>query len=225
VRRRSKLQLQLSRLRLYPRSCIGGASPALPTHFTQEDPIGLAGGLNLYGYSVGDPINNSDPFGLASCPPECEESEREQVPTSEEQAPEVQSCTADAATYLRLPGVSAGRRLVWEAGQASRSNPLNRHMTQQPWEYGVWADASNVFAGTLTTNQSSVRVSPSARPFGATSFIHSHGHASGRQSPSRQDVATALRDVSVDVVQSRDSAFLIVPGRGVFGCQMAPPSR
>jgi len=32
--------------------------------FTQEDPIGLAGGLNLYGFAGGDPINFSDPFGL-----------------------------------------------------------------------------------------------------------------------------------------------------------------
>jgi RHS repeat-associated protein len=32
--------------------------------FTQEDPIGLAGGLNLYGFANGDPINFSDPFGL-----------------------------------------------------------------------------------------------------------------------------------------------------------------
>jgi len=33
---------------------------------TQEDPIGLAGGLNLYGFAGGDPINFSDPYGL--CP-------------------------------------------------------------------------------------------------------------------------------------------------------------
>ncbi|MGH7654636.1 MAG: RHS repeat-associated core domain-containing protein, partial [Gemmatimonadaceae bacterium] len=32
--------------------------------FTQEDPIGLAGGVNLYGYAGGDPANNHDPFGL-----------------------------------------------------------------------------------------------------------------------------------------------------------------
>jgi RHS repeat-associated protein len=40
--------------------------------FTQEDPIGLAGGLNLYGFAQGDPVNFGDPFGL--CPP-CEEDE------------------------------------------------------------------------------------------------------------------------------------------------------
>jgi RHS repeat-associated protein len=36
--------------------------------FTQEDPIGLAGGLNLYGFANGDPVNFSDPFGLQGCP-------------------------------------------------------------------------------------------------------------------------------------------------------------
>ncbi len=37
--------------------------------FTQQDPIGLAGGLNLYGFANGDPVNFSDPFGLMACPP------------------------------------------------------------------------------------------------------------------------------------------------------------
>jgi RHS repeat-associated protein len=32
--------------------------------FTQEDPIGLAGGLNLYGFANGDPVSYSDPYGL-----------------------------------------------------------------------------------------------------------------------------------------------------------------
>jgi RHS repeat-associated protein len=33
--------------------------------FTQEDPIGLAGGLNLYGFADGDPVAYSDPYGLS----------------------------------------------------------------------------------------------------------------------------------------------------------------
>jgi RHS repeat-associated protein len=32
--------------------------------FTQADPIGLAGGLNVYGFAEGDPVNFDDPFGL-----------------------------------------------------------------------------------------------------------------------------------------------------------------
>ncbi|HEX2692503.1 MAG TPA: RHS repeat-associated core domain-containing protein [Gemmatimonadaceae bacterium] len=35
--------------------------------FTQQDPIGLAGGMNLYGFANSDPVNFSDPMGL--CPP------------------------------------------------------------------------------------------------------------------------------------------------------------
>jgi RHS repeat-associated protein len=34
--------------------------------FTQTDPIGLAGGLNAYGFADGDPVSYSDPYGL--CP-------------------------------------------------------------------------------------------------------------------------------------------------------------
>ena len=34
--------------------------------FTQEDPIGLAGGINLYGYANGDPVSYRDPYGLSA---------------------------------------------------------------------------------------------------------------------------------------------------------------
>ena len=35
--------------------------------FTQMYPIGLAGGLNAYGFAAGDPVSYADPYGL--CPP------------------------------------------------------------------------------------------------------------------------------------------------------------
>ena len=38
---------------------------------TQEDPIGVAGGLNLYGFASGDPVNHSDPFGTCDDPKPC----------------------------------------------------------------------------------------------------------------------------------------------------------
>jgi len=34
--------------------------------FVSEDPIGIAGGINLYGYALNDPVNRRDPSGL--CP-------------------------------------------------------------------------------------------------------------------------------------------------------------
>ncbi|HEV7589062.1 MAG TPA: RHS repeat-associated core domain-containing protein [Longimicrobium sp.] len=33
--------------------------------FTQQDPIGLAGGVNVYGFAAGDPISYGDPYGLS----------------------------------------------------------------------------------------------------------------------------------------------------------------
>ena len=77
----------------------GGEKTPQAVYSTQEDPIGLAGGLNLYGYAAGDPINNSDPFGL--CPDSLSTEEREECERREDaerQAHEqaVATCKADA---------------------------------------------------------------------------------------------------------------------------------
>jgi hypothetical protein len=34
--------------------------------FTQPDPIGIAGGLNSYGFAAGDPVTYADPYGLSA---------------------------------------------------------------------------------------------------------------------------------------------------------------
>jgi RHS repeat-associated protein len=51
----------------------------LSGQFTQPDPIGLAGGLNLYAYAGGDPVNGRDPLGLKVCFEGAHGAERQQL--------------------------------------------------------------------------------------------------------------------------------------------------
>ncbi|MEX2180709.1 MAG: RHS repeat-associated core domain-containing protein [Gemmatimonadaceae bacterium] len=47
--------------------------------FTQRDPIGLAGGINQYGYAGGDPVNHADPFGLIIDDRDLSQSHRQRI--------------------------------------------------------------------------------------------------------------------------------------------------
>ncbi len=80
--------------------------------FTQEDPIGLAGGVNAYGFANGDPVNYSDPFGL--CPLESEW--RAGCPGGE---PGPESAGFFDPVALLAGGIAGGLRSV--AGGAARA--------------------------------------------------------------------------------------------------------
>lgn len=78
---------------------------------TQEDPIGIAGGLNLYGYANGDPINFSDPFG--PCLPEDDNEEDCPVRAEASGDAEAGSETGNEGRYGRLKHSGAESSMRW----------------------------------------------------------------------------------------------------------------
>ena len=79
--------------------------------FTQEDPIGLAGGMNLYGFAGGDPVNFSDPFGLCWW---------DALP--ERRGERLHHCGRPIRFHVRHAGQRARRVMqTWAAGNSSRS--------------------------------------------------------------------------------------------------------
>jgi RHS repeat-associated protein len=95
--------------------------------FTQEDPIGLAGGLNLYGFAGGDPVNFSDPFGL------CPNCHKRDLQTENDEARRKQS---GASIHCDVECRDVGM----ESGNAGLLDPL-------PWIAGGMAGGLRAFTG------------------------------------------------------------------------------
>jgi RHS repeat-associated protein len=95
--------------------------------FTQEDPIGLAGGMNLYGFAAGDAINHTDPFGLC---PNCFE---RLIELAEEEGPALESAVAEGATAY-------GQRFV------DFYSNLGRNLTESGFVRGAGEAAHHIVA-------------------------------------------------------------------------------
>jgi RHS repeat-associated protein len=76
--------------------------------FTQMDPIGIAGGLNAYGFAAGDPVSYSDPYGLCSTLINTATGESQAGPTSCKLATLV-------VTATKPNGFIAGVTWLWRA--------------------------------------------------------------------------------------------------------------
>ncbi|HEX8361042.1 MAG TPA: RHS repeat-associated core domain-containing protein [Longimicrobium sp.] len=87
--------------------------------FTQEDPIGLAGGINLYGFANGDPVGYSDPYGLAACPAAPAASGRH--------SPQLSDCTAEELS--KIGGVD----------EPLIADPINFLPVGRALKFGSWA--------------------------------------------------------------------------------------
>lgn len=77
--------------------------------FTQEDPIGILGGLNVYGYAGSDPVNFFDPSGLTSiapdgCPP-CGDGDPGKPEEEEEDEADIGECVSASGVAI-LSGIS-----------------------------------------------------------------------------------------------------------------------
>ncbi|MGH9817008.1 MAG: RHS repeat-associated core domain-containing protein, partial [Candidatus Acidiferrales bacterium] len=92
--------------------------------FLTQDPIGLAGGVNLYSYAGSNPVNFSDPFGLNPC--------RHGM---------VAACLRALAQNLQTIGTGLVRAAQWIGGGWQRMFQAMRGVAQSP---AVQQSADNV---------------------------------------------------------------------------------
>ncbi len=119
--------------------------------YTQQDPIGLAGGLNLYGFASGDPVNFSDPFGL--CPP-CTITDWSAFPSHI--VPKHVLGTRGPATLFADADESALRHMIRqtvEGGQHIATETVGdevRHTFQRNWKTPIGRSGESVLRVVVT---------------------------------------------------------------------------
>jgi uncharacterized protein RhaS with RHS repeats len=146
--------------------------------FTQIDPIGLRGGLNLYAFGAGDPVNFSDPFGLEVI---FANAEAEQLWHSLLKQAKAAASSKDPAKR------EAGKRLVEMMnemfGDTARVYSVNvANMTDQEFQ-DTWGGSEVTAEGLNHKGKplSAIIIDPRARAGPLTTLAHELGGARSRQ--------------------------------------------
>ena len=99
--------------------------------FTQEDPIGIAGGMNQYGFASGDPVNFSDPFGLCPTKRRCRRYTFAHLATIDVVPGDVVG-EGDQLGLSGNTGRSTGPHLHYEIGNVDESGNYTADMNASP---------------------------------------------------------------------------------------------
>jgi RHS repeat-associated protein len=175
--------------------------------FTQEDPIGLAGGLNLYGFANGDPVGYSDPYGLRADTLKAHDQGGEQF-------------IGGTAFVASLAAGSADERTA-EAGRAILT--VLRKLDAHPTHVVIGVnDEGRTGTGAFTdgTGREGIRVNPTerTRSNNAVRFAHELGHSYARVIFG----ATDVRNISQRQFQNEMSLRIENHMRVIYGCAPRP---
>jgi uncharacterized protein RhaS with RHS repeats len=176
--------------------------------FLTQDPIGLAGGVNLYAYAENNPVSWSDPFGL--CEPRCNMLERAWKSVRK---------TVDGV-YRKLggePGVRLGRKA--EAGadaavdRAQSLVGLDNVSTGVEFQAGFVAARQDLTTGGWVNPTASGSLEISIK---LTASWAANPDATGVRTSHGGDIGEGLRvGGSIDLVDGRPNGLTISAGPGV----------
>ena len=136
--------------------------------FTQEDPVGIAGGMNVYGFAGGDPVNFRDPIGL--CP-----IEKDRIPCVAEYALGVTISSSVLHAALDAIAGEADRTLIVYGGD--RTPLRNRAFGGAPASSHLIGEAADIiFEGTSKKETARILAGSQARKdFDVRLLYHQEG--------------------------------------------------
>jgi RHS repeat-associated protein len=180
--------------------------------WTQEDPIGIAGGVNLYGYVGNNPVAYTDPFGLKPC----------RLNTALGEA-FVEERLAQA--FFNAVGEAVGEGYAGDLNQSFRTLEEQQAQVDQPGSSAAPVGSSGHEAGTAAdldwrTVPASQRVALQ-RALNRYGFVHTYwklSHFEHRITAENRDERRRL------IGEAREAVRAAGGKRNLPACNMVPPT-